>query len=426
MSQKLWSDGRCATLLQSPSKERTFVESEGRRVNRAAVLAEVLSVPATTRADIGRHTGLSGATVSRIIDALHTEGLVRETPSTPNGKRGRTASQVEVVADRIVACGVDLGASNTRIVLTDLLARPLSHHTVPTPDSLRAKPLAEWLATTIQKTAGDRYGAVGAVAVGLPGAVAQADRAVSNAPNLPQVEDPDFLTVIGRSLAVALEVDNDSNYALLGEQRFGAARDAPTAVMVTIGAGLGAGVAIDNRILRGRRGLVGEFGRLPMGPLGTPLEHMVTGPGILRRAAEHGLDLLSPADLFSADAAPRVQAMRAQVEQALVLVLTAAVVSYEPDVIVLGGGIAHSLGSSVGRLATAVHGILRSAPPVVLAELGDLSGALGAAVAALHRIYAGFGVAPTDLRRIPHPRVFEASRLVEADDFEPEFVPLQR
>ncbi len=95
-----------------------------------------------------------------------------------------------------------------------------------------------------------------------------------------------------------VSIDNDANYALLGERYFGVARSAPNAVMFTLGLGLGAGVMIDGRLFRGIHGLVGEFGSLPIGPLGTRLEHLVTGFGIMRRAAELGIELSSPADLF--------------------------------------------------------------------------------------------------------------------------------
>jgi predicted NBD/HSP70 family sugar kinase len=380
------------------------VEPDGRNRNRAAVLTQVLAASPTTRAAVAAATGLSPATVSRMVDSLLTEGILRETGEVPSGRRGRRATLVEVVADRAVVAGVDLGASSTRLVVADLLATPVARRTVPTPVSLSSRELAAWMADEVQSTAGALAGRVAAVAVGLPGAVRNHDRSVSNAPNLPQVEEQAFLQVLGERLGPALDIDNDSNYALLGEQRFGAARSAATAVMLTVGAGLGAGVALDGRLLRGRNGLVGEFGHLPVGPLGTPLEHLVTGPGIMRRAAELGLEIDSPAALFADDAAPQLVAMRHHVEQAMLVVLTAAVVSYEPDTIVLGGGIARSLAPGLEQLGDALRQIVRSAPPLVHAQLHDLSGALGAMVAALHRVYLGLGLSEEDLVRVPSAR----------------------
>jgi len=151
--------------------------------------------------------------------------------------------------------------------------------------------------------------------------------------------------------------------------------------MLLIGAGLGAALAIEGRVLRGRHGLVGEFGQLPVGPFGAPLEHMVTGPGILRRAEEAGIALRAPEELFSGS--PRVAALRARFDSALGIVLTAVAVSCEPEVVVLGGGIATSLAPHLPGYREELAASLRVAPELRLAELQDRSGAVGAMITAL-------------------------------------------
>ncbi|QOC92159.1 ROK family transcriptional regulator [Micromonospora craniellae] len=384
-----------------------------RRANRSTVLAHVLTRGPVTRTAIGQETDLSPATVSRIVEQLLDEGLLIETNGTPTATRGRRATRVAIAAGRGVVCGVDVGGSNVRLVVADLAATPLVSRTVPTPAGYDAPRLAQWLADLIRQTVGDHLDQLDCVAVGLPGAVRQHDRTVSNAPNLPQVQDPEFLRLLEKRLATEVEVDNDSNYALLGELRFGAARDAQTAVMFTIGAGLGAGVAIDRRLFRGRSGLVGEFGHLPAGPLGASLEQIISGPGIIARAHDLGLPFGNPADVFrSADT--RLTPLKQYVEQALLIILTAAVVAYEPEVIVLGGGISHALKPDLSRL----DGRLREIVPVAAAtvhsaELGDLSGALGAVVAALHTAYGRLGLAELDLAHVPQSDALAGLDLAE-------------
>lgn len=367
--------------------------------NRVVVLTEILASGPTTRVAVSEATGLSGATVSRAVDALLRQDLVRESAALPPSGRGRPAMLLEGVGERALACGVDLGAANTRFVVSDLLARTLVVRRTPTPAGLGPDRLGRWIAEETAVTAGQRWGAVAAVGLGLPGAVHPDDRTVSDAPNLPVVEDRRFLLALDAAVTVPVVLDNDANFAMLGEQRFGAARGASAAVMFTIGAGLGAGVVLGGRLLRGRRGLVGEFGHLPVGPLGTPLESIVTGPGILGAAAELGLRLSSPAELFGATHA--ASELRHRVEDALVLMLTAATVSYEPEVIVLGGGIATSLTPGLPHLAERLADTVRHAPSLVPAALGDLSGAYGAAVAALRSIYRGMAVPEEELSRLP-------------------------
>lgn len=375
-----------------------------RDINRGAVLTELLRSRPSTRTSIAASTGISSATVSRAIDQLISEGIVAEGEAIVSESRGRRKVSLDIVADRELALGVDLGASNTRFVVTDLLARPVLVREIPTIRAKSGEELARWIVTTVMAAAESLWPRIRSIGVGLPGAVSMADRTVSNAPNLPLVEDRRFLDALESGFGRSIDIDNDANYALLGEQRFGVATNAPTAAIVTIGAGLGGALAVDGAILHGRLGLVGEFGHLPIGPLGTRLEHMVTGTGILRRAADLDLPLADPSALFANDLDPGRLQLRAQFDQALLIVLTALYVSCEPDVIVLGGGIAKSLSRSLSRYEEALSLNLRSSPTLAIAALGDFSGAVGAAVAGVQRSYLQLGISHSALATIPSER----------------------
>lgn len=381
---------------------------DSKSVNRCAVLVELLASSPTTRVAVTEATKLSGATVTRAVDALIEEGLAHELRLVPVSGRGRRAVLIEAVGEQQFSIGVDLGASNTRFVVMDLLGNVVVVHRVRTPTDLAPLALAAWLSELVIARLGHFRDRVGGIAVGLPGAVNPETGVVSNAPHLSQIENPEFVTALKESLGMPITFDNDANYALLGERHFGVAREAPNAVMFTLGAGLGAGVAIDGRLVRGTHGLVGEFGSLPVGPLGSRLEHLVTGPGIMLRASELGFDLGSPADLFQLPLHEPLLALRRQFEQALLVAITAAVVASDPEIVVLGGGIAPSLHGSVAELEAAVKRNLRVSPRIAIAELGDLSGALGAGVQGLHTIYSAMGVPSGDLARIPQRRELAA------------------
>jgi predicted NBD/HSP70 family sugar kinase len=385
--------------------------SDSRARNRSTVLTELLVSSPTTRVALAEATGLSGATVTRVIDSLVEEGLARDLSLLPANGRGRRAVLMEAIADRALSVGIDLGSSNTRMVVMDLLGEVVIVDRILTPADLGTEELAGWLASFARNRLGDKWPAVAGFAVGLPGAVNPATRSISNAPHLAQIEDPAFLPSMEKALGMAIEIDNDANYALLGEQHFGAARKASNAVMFTLGAGLGAGVMVDGRLMRGTNGLVGEFGSLPVGPLGSRLEHMVTGPGIMLRASELGISLESPADLFISTSDESIIMLRRQFEQALLVAITAAVVSADPEIVVLGGGIAASLHGTLGFLKRSLAQNLRTSPELAIAQLGDLPGALGAGVQGLHHVYAQYGIPPHELARIPNPRQSETLSL---------------
>ncbi|MFD0525735.1 ROK family protein [Paractinoplanes durhamensis] len=71
--------------------------------------------------------------------------------------------------------------------------------------------------------------------------------------------------------AYPLLVENDANLAVLAEQRFGGHAGTADLVYLAGGAGIGAGIISDGRLLRGSRGFAGEFGHLPIAPSGGPL-----------------------------------------------------------------------------------------------------------------------------------------------------------
>lgn len=382
-----------------------------RAMNRSSVLAEVLRRAPVSRKQVAEATGISSATVTRAVDLLIAEGVLREGSEIVSESRGRREVLLDLVADRSYVLGIDLGASNTRFILADFVANPVLACEIRTPSDLDADALAHWLASEVRAACASKWPLVGAICLGFPGAVSRIDRSVSNATHVPQVEGLGFLNAFETAVDVSVLTDNDANLALLGEQRFGAARISPTAAMLTLGTGLGAGLAIDGKVLKGDHGLIGEFGQLPVGPLGARLENMVTGPGILQQAAEAGLPLDTPADLFVENATGHLHALRAQFDHALMIVLTAISVSCEPETIVLGGGIAKSLTTSLGQYRAALERNLSISPALVPTLLGDFSGAVGAVVASLHALYTDLGIEQQFLAELPASQTLTPERI---------------
>ena len=372
-----------------------------RGLNRSEVLAALMMHRPATRKQIAEVAGLSPATVTRVVEQLAADGVVREVEEVVVDSPGRRAILLDMVAEMTVAIGVDVGASNTRLIATDLLATPLASMQVPTPTNVNSEQLAKWVAERARELVGPRWDHVAAVAIGLPGAVNVLDQTVSNAPNLPQIEDTSFLKTCEGAMGVSFTADNDANLALMGEMRFGAARMSREAAHLSLGAGLGAGVAIGGVIHRGRHGLVGEFGQIPIGSSGRRLEDSTTGPGIMRRAADSGVDIDSPADIFSIHATPAEQVLRAEFDMALVTTLAAIAVACEPEIVVLGGGIMKSLPVDLSYYQNQLENVLRLAPSLVHAELGDFSGAAGGVVSALRMAYEHLGIPVSALSELP-------------------------
>lgn len=369
--------------------------SDARRANRAAVLGHLLALGAATRVAIGRATGLSKATVSRVVDELMHDGLVREGGPMSGGGPGRQALALRLAGEDRVVCGVDLGGTHTRFLVTDLGGRVRAWARESTPHDRDAAGIAAWLAGHIGALTGDT--APSATAIGLPGAVHPGTGAVRTVPNLPQLEGTALREALDGLLPGVLAFDNDVNAALRGEVTAGAARGHGTAVLVAAGTGLGAAVHLDGRPLPGRTGGVGEFGVLPHGA-GT-LEDAISGGGMVRRARERGHAVADAAEIFAAAAAgpDGLRGVLDEARDALGVLLTAVTVAYEPEVVVLGGGVAPAFGPWLPGLRAALAEVTPRPPLLRPSALGDPAGAIGSWVTALQAVYQGMDVALPDL-----------------------------
>jgi predicted NBD/HSP70 family sugar kinase len=386
---------------------------EARQANRSAVLAAIAAAGQTTRTQVADSTGLSPATVSRVADGLIAEGLISDGPAVASGRPGRSATALEPAPGLGLVAGVDLGGSNCRVLVADMRGMPVEVTHERTPVSIGAAALADWLAGQVTGLSAKvaQRAPLRAVTVGLPGTVTPDGTTIGAAPNLPQIEGQFFARKLQRAIAAPVQLYNDSDLALLGELRFGAGLGLRRAVMFTIGTGLGAGVTLDGTTLvRGARGLTGEFGYLPTGPSGERAEELVSGSGVLAQAQALRADVLDAAEVFDGREAGLLAPVLERFDRGLELILIAAAVAYDPEAIIIGGGLSPAVARHLDRTRAALARRLPVPPDVRLTKLGDLAGTLGAVVAATQSAYQSLGVAEADAAALP-PVTRELSRL---------------
>ena len=144
---------------------------------------------------------------------------------------------------------------------------------------------------------------------------------------------------------------NDADAAALGEQWLGAGKGHRNVMMVTLGTGVGAGIVIGGRLLEGVHGAGGEIGHICIEPRETEpchcgnrgcLEQYCSARGISRLARRAGLGELGAREVFQQAGAGREEAV-AVVDQACDYLgrgIAAACTALDPEMVVLGGGVA--------------------------------------------------------------------------------------
>ncbi|MGB8960393.1 MAG: ROK family glucokinase [Pseudonocardiaceae bacterium] len=134
---------------------------------------------------------------------------------------------------------------------------------------------------------------VAAVGIGAAGFIDAQRSTVMFAPNLAWRDEP-LQASLQRRLTLPVVVENDANAAAWAEVRFGAGRGADHVVTVTVGTGIGGGIVVNGRLLRGQFGAAAEFGHLTVVPDGRRCgcglqgcwEQYVSGRALVRQARE--------------------------------------------------------------------------------------------------------------------------------------------
>jgi predicted NBD/HSP70 family sugar kinase len=303
--------------------------------------------------------------------------------------------------------GLDVGGSKTLGVVLDPAGEIRATVRVPT-----ASTGGEALLACTAEALGDLAAAVGvvpsafgAVGIGIPGVVNTDAGTVRHAVNLGVNGDPLALADrLSDSIGVVAVVENDVNAATVGAASV--LGDAPDLALLSIGTGVAAGLVLGGRLRRGRRGAAGEIGHVSVDPAGPHcacgqrgcLEAMVSGPAIARRWPADGA--AGPATALVAAAGrsdPRAMSLLDEVAGYLAAAVVLLALAVDPDVILLGGGVAEA----GPRLLAAVREALRRrAGPVPLLGPLDLPervrlvpdsvpvGAVGAARLARERLAA--------------------------------------
>lgn len=166
--------------------------------------------------------------------------------------------------------GVDLGATAIKAGLVDEKGHIGSEGERPTlPGRGRRQVICDMAALCLETllSAGRTTLDVTAAGVGVPGVVDAAAGVVKWAPNLGWRDVP-LGALLSEALACPVVLDNDANAAAAAEHAAGAAKGHDNALVVTLGTGVGAGVIVCGRLLRGAHGLSGELGHMTLYPGG--------------------------------------------------------------------------------------------------------------------------------------------------------------
>jgi glucokinase-like ROK family protein len=382
---------------------------------QARVLAQLRDEGPLSRVQLADRLNVSRTTIAAEVTRLAELGLAQEVgPAASRGGRRSTlvdlAPDIRFVGIAIGATGVSVGVTDGRLAVLGTRHRDCDIRSGP--EVVLAAALEEVRAVLDECGVEQPLGA----GIGVPGPV-DFHRGVSvSPPIMPGWDGYPVRDAVSRDLGCPVVLDNDVNVLAVGEQHAGVARAARDFLFVKIGTGIGCGIVVDGELYRGVDGCAGDIGHIRVDDFGPScacgntgcLEAFAGGAALARdatAAARSGRSqvlsaLLADKDELTAEDVGiavgqgdpvAVQLMRDSGRR-VGQVLASLVSFFNPGMIVIGGGVT-ALGHA---LLAEIRGVTyrRSLPlatgnlPIVLSELGDEGGVIGAARMVSGAIYS--------------------------------------
>nr|WP_218851932.1 ROK family protein [Nocardioides panaciterrulae] len=301
--------------------------------------------------------------------------------------------------------GVDIGGTKVLATAVSSSGRVLRTARRTTPGRrVEARLVEDALTEAVEEIAGSRR--VRAIGIAAAGFVDAQGERVRFAPHLPW-RDEGVRARLSERWSAPVVLDNDANCAARAELTYGAVGAAGDALVVTMGTGIGGALVLEGAVHRGYNGMAGEFGHMQVVPDGRPCECGGNGcweqyssgnalvrltrdrlgrePSLLDATAGDPERITGPMVTEAAAAGdPVALAAFASVGEWLGIGLANLVAAFDPEIVVVGGGLSGAGDlllepARVAMRASLVGAAHRTVPPVVRAALGPEAGAIGAA-----------------------------------------------
>jgi len=292
---------------------------------------------------------------------------------------------------------IDLGGTNLKVALLSLKYKIIDKTIFKTGGCIKKEQLISVIVNSVKDIIEEHHlskSDILGVGLGLPGPIDLERGLVHFFPNIPGWKEVNLKNILMQRLGLPISLDNDANLMCLAEKRLGAAKCFKNAVCLTLGTGVGGGIIIEGKLYRGRGFAAGEIGHIPINENGPRcncggracLEAYIGNNIILREAKKSfGRKIsLEELSLFAGKGNKKARAIWSRVAGKLGLALVGIVNLFNPDCIVIGGGVANVgqiLFDKVRKvIACRAMSIQAKGVKVVKAKLGDDAGLIGAAI----------------------------------------------
>jgi len=383
---------------------RTISQADMRLINRSAVVEYLRLVEHASRTQISRQLEISKPTVMRIINQLMNDGFVLSIGKDQSGK-GRHQELLALNKKDNLVIGIDIGGSHIGAAVINIGGEIL--HSIfkdvvwgdTDKNIIQIESMIEEILVSVEKENGKLLGA----SIGIPGIVESETGVIRLAPSMNWIDFP-LLDKLKKRFKFPISIENDVNLSVLGEHWYGGGIGVENLIMVAIGTGIGAGLVLNGSLYRGHHESSGEVGYILPSiqfldnkyPGFGALESVASGKGIadIARAyvdsskTNHAERKWEAADVFEAARNGEKWALEitSQTSEYLGLAITNIAACFDPEVIIIGGGISNAFDLLIEPIKERIAGVIPNVPRIICSQLKEKAVLLGSVVSIVKKV----------------------------------------
>jgi glucokinase-like ROK family protein len=356
-----------------------------------------------TRKDLVNLTGFSQAKISITINELKKSGILQAMEgNTSSG--GRKANLLQLHGANRLIIGVELGGYEIKASLIDFSGKILAKNKIASPADMTdprrvAEKLIEFI-DSFKNENGVKKSTLKGIGIGLSGIVNQDTGCCDYFKNQKSWEGFALKELFEESYDLPCTMQDSARMMAVAEKRYGSARECSNFIVISLGVGVGAGIYINGNLFQSRHGFGGEVGHMVIKENGPRcvcgnygcLETFVSGYALERQMREALNDNVytSLMDMERVSTKKIIEQAKAGDKLCYSIIHDAAkhlgigianiINIFNPEIIILSGGVAQAK----ELLADPVEHVVKSTAlssdcPIVISELDEYSGSLGAA-----------------------------------------------
>jgi len=369
--------------------------------NRERVVEVLRERGRVSQADIARVTGLSRTTVHTLVAELKDSGVLHEAEAgVPDSRGGRPAVLLMLRHSPQAVVGIDFGHSHVGVAVADIGHNVLAERRCDLDVSHDARTALDAAARMVDEVLAETHverHSVIAAGIGIPGPVDRSTGTAGSPTILPGWIGVRIVDEMHDRLGVPVEIENDANLGALAELTWGAGRECSNFVYIKVATGIGAGLVIDGKLLRGATGTAGEIGHTTLDESGALcycgnrgcLETVASGPAIIKLVGPLNGDVPTLANIVQLAVAGELRCHRAVSDAGHEIGVAIASLCnlINPERVIVGGLLSRTgevllqpMRESIRRHAVQAAAEKLDVVPALFVERAELLGSLGLAL----------------------------------------------